>query len=67
MEKLLFVVFEDKGGGYNAVEGKYDLMVVGRDRVELINEIRRAVKDNFGGKFSGQVVVREFSDEVLQF
>lgn len=67
MEKLIFIVFEDERGGYSAVEGKYDLMVVGRDREQLINEIRRAVKENFGGSFSGQAVVREFSDDILQF
>ena len=49
------------------MEGKYDIMVVGRDREQLISEIRRAVNENFGGKFSGQAVVREFSDDVLQF
>ena len=66
MEELVFVVFDDEGGGYNAVEGKYSLMVVGNNR-QLISEIRKAIIDYFRNSFSGRVIIREFIDEVLQF
>lgn len=67
MKVLVFLVFDDDGGGYNAVEGNHDLMVAGRDRAELIREIRHVVEEYFGSDFSGKVIVRRFVDEVLQF
>lgn len=67
MKDIIFVVFKDEGGGYNAIEGYYNLMVAGNDRAQLIREIRDAVKDYFGADYSARILLREFVDEVLQF
>lgn len=62
---LLFVVFDDDGGGFNAVEGKYSLMVVGRNDKELKKAIKRSVLVYFGPSFAGTITIRKFIDEVI--
>lgn len=63
MIELVFVIFSDPNEGYSAVEGKYSLMVVGKDRAHLLREIKNAVLEYFNGDFKGKVILREFTDE----
>ena len=65
MIELVFIVFNDSKLGYSAVEGKYSMMVVGRNRSELITEVKNAVREYFNNAFSGKIIFREFIDEVL--
>lgn len=65
MVELIFVIFNDPKEGYSAVEGKYSLMVVGRDRAQLLSEIKNAVLEYFNGNFKGRITLREFTDQEL--
>jgi len=65
MIELVFIVFNDSKLGYSAVEGKYSMMVVGRDRDELISEVKKAVQEYFNNDFLGKIIFREFVDEEL--
>lgn len=65
MIELVFVIFNDPKEGYSAVEGKYSLMVAGKDRPRLLSEIKNAVLEYFNGDFNGKIILREFTDEEL--
>jgi len=65
MIELVFIVFNDSKLGYSAVEGKYSMMVVGRNRDELISEVKGAVREYFNNSFSVKIILREFIDEVF--
>lgn len=67
MKEIVFIIFNEPNGSYSAVDARYSLMVVGNSRPQLIKEIRNAVFEYFNDDFSGKIIIREFSDEVIEF
>lgn len=64
INELVFIVFKEENG-YSAVESHHSLMVDAKDRIQLIEKIKREVSERFLGKFKGKVIIREFSDEEI--
>lgn len=67
MKGLVFVLLEDTKSGYRAFESRHSMMIVAKNRPQLIDEIKKEVYKHFGGRFYGKVVLREFIDEEIKF
>lgn len=65
MEELVFIVFKDEEVGYSAFESKHALIVIAKDRFQLIHDIKKQITDYFKGKFRGKII-REVVDEEIK-
>jgi hypothetical protein len=67
MKRLVFVLLKDTKFGYRAFESRHSIMIEAKNRPQLIAEIKKEVNRHFDGRFCGEVVLREFTEEEIRF